>query len=191
MSEVINALRREHDALSKLLDALERQLVEFDQGRRPDYDIVQGVIDYCLSFPDLYHHPKEDLVYARMKARNPAKAETVGDLLGEHESLAELTRRFAEAVRNVLDEAEISREGLLEVAYDFLGHYRRHIAGEEEVFFPAAFEVLTPEDWQAIEAEVEARLDPLFGHEPEQRFVLLREHVLAWDRDQQMAGEAS
>jgi hypothetical protein len=59
------------------------------------------------------------------------------------------------------------------------------------VFFPAAFEVLTPEDWQAIEAEVEARQDPLFGREPEQRFVALREHVLAWDEDQRMAGEAS
>ncbi len=84
--------------MAKLLSALERQLAVFDQGESPDYDIVQGVIDYCLNYPDLYHHPKEDLVLERLQAVDPVAAAGIGDLAAEHQDLANLTRRFAAAV---------------------------------------------------------------------------------------------
>ena len=85
--------------MAKLLNAFERQLAAFDQGATPDHDIVRGVIDYCLTYPDLYHHPKEDLVFARLQLRDPATAEAVGDIRAEHEALSEAIRRLAAAVR--------------------------------------------------------------------------------------------
>ncbi len=66
---------------------------------RRTYDIVRGVIDYCLTYPDLYHHPKEDLVFARLQLRDPATAEALGDLRAEHEALGEAIRHLAAAVR--------------------------------------------------------------------------------------------
>ena len=78
MSKVMNALEQEHLDMGKLLDALERQIVILEGGGTPDYDIVQGVMDYCLTFPDLHHHPKEDLVYRRLAARDPTAAAGVG-----------------------------------------------------------------------------------------------------------------
>ncbi len=190
MSNVIRALRREHADMARLLGALERQLDVFDQGARPDYDIVQGVIDYCLAYPDLYHHPKEDLVLERLRRRDPEAAAAIGELLPEHEALAELTRRLADAVESVLREAEVSREGMHELAREFLDFYRRHIAMEEGRFFPAALEVLSEQDWAEIEAQLGEREDPLFGGQPDQRFERLRQDVLAWEKADAEAGDA-
>jgi hemerythrin-like domain-containing protein len=181
MSNVIRALRREHADMARLLGALERQLDVFDRGARPDYDIVQGVIDYCLAYPDLYHHPKEDLVLERLRQRDPKAAAEIGELLSEHEALAELTRRLADAVESVLSEAEVSREGVHALAREFLGFYRRHIAMEEVRFFPAALAALSQQDWQEIEGQLVARDDPLFGGRPDRRFERLRQDILAWE----------
>jgi hemerythrin-like domain-containing protein len=189
MSQVVRALRQEHADLAKLLNALERQLDVFDQGGTPDYDIVQGVIGYCLAYPDLYHHPKEDLVLDRLRQRDPDAAAAIGDLQPEHEALAELTRRFADAVDSVLKEAEVSRDAVHELARAFLDFYRRHIVMEERQFFPAALEALTEQDWQEIEAELSETEDPLFGGEPEERFERLRQDILAWEKaDDEAAG---
>lgn len=185
MSKVVRALRREHADMARLLAALERQLDVFDQGGAPDYDIVQGVIAYCLDYPDLYHHPKEDLVLARLHARDPEAAEAAGELLRDHEALAALTHRFAEAVGNVLKEAEVSRQAVRDLAREFLESYRKHIAMEESRFLPAALAALDEADWQAIEAELGERPDPLFGSPPDRRFERLRRDILAWEKAEQ------
>ena len=187
MSQVMNSLEQEHLDMGKLLDALERQITILEGGGSPDYDIIQGVMDYCLTFPDLHHHPKEDLVYRRLALRDPTAAAGVGDLLEEHAALAAGTRRLSAALRNVLDEAEVPRDALLKLAWDFLGRYRRHITQEDENFFPVARARLTAEDWAAIEAERGEGHDPLFGATPDQRFADLRRHILDWDRDDQAA----
>lgn len=184
MPKIIDALHRDHVNLAKLLAALERQVAAFDRGERPDYDILHGVIDYCLNYPDLYHHPKEDLVLERLRARDPEAAASVGDLLAEHAHLGEVTRRFAAAVHNILQEAEVPRAAFDETARAFLEAYRAHMAAEERSFLPLAARTLTEEDWQAIDACMAPRRDPLFeGEEPEESFRALREDILAWDRE--------
>jgi len=191
MSKVVRALRQEHTHMGRLLGALERQLEVFDRGGTPDYDIVQGVIDYCLDYPDLYHHPKEDLVLGRLRERDPAAAEAVGDLEALHEALGALTRRFAEAMDNVVHEAEVSREAVADLAREFLQVYRKHIFMEETIFFPAALAALEDTDWEAIELQLGARVDPLFGGAPDARFARLREDILAWEKaDEEAAGNA-
>jgi len=181
--KIIDALHRDHANLAKLLAALERQVAAFDRGERPDYDILHGVIDYCLNYPDLYHHPKEDLVMERLRARDPAAAATFGDLMAEHARLGEVTRRFAAAVHNVLQEVEVPRAIFGETARTFLKAYREHMAVEERAFLPLAAKTLTEADWREIDARVAPRPDPLFEGEPEERFSALRKDILAWDRE--------
>lgn len=177
--------------MAKLLNAFERQIEEFDRGARPDYDIVRGVIDYCLTYPDLYHHPKEDLIFAALQHRDPTAAESVGDLRAEHEALGEATRRLAAAVRQVLNEAEVPRDAVQQAATTFLSFYRRHIAMEEERFFPAAKKALTPTDWEEIESQLSERQDPLFGREPEDRFAALRQNILDWEAEDEAAARST
>ena len=181
MSKTLDLLHGEHAHLAKLLKLLDRQIARFGAGQRPEYEIISGVIDYCLDFPDQCHHPKEDLVFRRLQARDAAAAEAVGDLESEHEELAGLTRKLASAVRRVLSEEELPRAYVMSLAQEFAGRYRQHIKMEEQLFFPAAERALSSEDWCEIDARVADRVDPLFGPEVMERFQSLRDYVYQLD----------
>ena len=181
MSKTLDLLHGEHAHLAKLLKLLDRQVVRFGAGERPEYEIISGVIDYCLEFPDQCHHPKEDLIFRRLHLRDPQAAESVGDLEREHEELASLTRKLASAVSRVLAEEELPRAYVMSLAQEFVGRYRQHIKMEEQLFFPAAERALTPEDWSEIDARVADHVDPLFGREVMEKFKSLRDDVYALD----------
>lgn len=178
--EVLRSLQQDHDNLTKLLDAFARQLTVFDQGEQPDYDIIEGVLGYCLTYPDLYHHPKEDLVYKRLKVVDPGAVEGLKDLEAEHEELGNLTRRLAEVVHKVLQDLEVPREAFDLQARRFLDAYRRHMEMEDRHFFPAALRAFSPADWDEIAAQAVERDDPLFGDEVDKRFEPLRNDILSW-----------
>ncbi|NIA70169.1 hemerythrin domain-containing protein [Pelagibius litoralis] len=182
MAGVIESLRSDHSRMTKLLDALERQLSSFDEGKPVDFDILDGVIYYCLSYPDLHHHPLEDLVFDRLKLRNPEALAGTKDLREEHEALAIHTRRFAAAIRTVQQDIPVERKSVQEVASEFLSAYRRHIMMEEKLFFPAAQRSLKPEDWSTIAGQLKPIEDPLFERREDERFSALYEDIIAWDQ---------
>lgn len=182
MTEIIHVLRREHGNITRLLKALERQIAVFDQAGEPDYDIIDGVIDYLLSYPDLYHHPKEELVLAKLRERDPTTIETVGDLKHEHEELASRAREFAAGVRAVLERAEAPRGSLGHWTQDFIDLQMRHLEQEEKVFFAEALKALTSEDWAELEAKMTDEDDPLFGGNVGERYKALHRDILEWER---------
>ncbi|UCH75368.1 MAG: hemerythrin domain-containing protein [Rhodospirillales bacterium] len=177
MSEALQRLNREHADFSKLLDLLDRELAVFASGERPDYDLIGAVIDYCLEYPDAVHHPKEDLIYGRLKSRDAELAKVVGDLEEEHRQIGAMTRELAEAMRHVLAEELVDRHAVHELTRRFVQRYRHHIALEEGRVFPAAEKVLSADDWAAIDARLEHRDDPLFGDAVVDRFRALRANI--------------
>jgi hemerythrin-like domain-containing protein len=183
VTQVVDSLHEDHANLAKLLDALERKLALFEAGEPLDTDIVRGALDYCLNYPDLYHHPKEDLVYERLQTVDPVAAAAIGDLAAEHEDLAGLTRRFATAVDAVLQDLEVRREAFEQAAREFLEAYRQHMDKEEREFLPAARRSLSAADWAEIEDRLSHPEDPLFGARSEERFAALRQDVLHWAED--------
>lgn len=183
MTDVLDAIHEEHANMAKMLDALERQLAVFDAGETPDYDIIQGVVEYCTGYPELYHHPKEDLVFERLKTADPKAAAEVGDLPGEHGELTALTRRLQEAVAAVLSDLEVPRGRFDETLREFLDTYRRHMEMEERSFLPAARRALGAADLAAIQDRLDHPEDPLFGAPGEKRFANLRQDILNWAKD--------
>lgn len=183
MPEIVSALRREHANIVTLIRTLEWHVNEFEQAGAPDYDIIEGVIDYFLGYPDLYHHPKENLIYAKLLERDPEAAAKVGDLQAEHEQLAARTREFAAGVRAVLDDAQVPRDSFRRWARNFIDFQLEHLEMEERNFFPAAQKALTEEDWAELDARMVAEEDPLFGEHVGGQFESLRETVLRWQRE--------
>ena len=90
---IIERLSQEHRNIEKLLAILERELEVFDRGDRPDYEVIRAVISYFEVYPEVYHHPQEDLVFAKLRTRDPVAAAKVGDLAREHHKGAERLRR--------------------------------------------------------------------------------------------------
>ena len=98
MTYVIEVLRQEHRNIEKLLQVLDRELTIFDRGDRPEYEVIVRVFDYFQGYPDSCHHPKEDMIFDKLKSRDPAAASKMGDLRIEHEEEARRLRRAAQAV---------------------------------------------------------------------------------------------
>lgn len=177
MTKVIEALREEHRHVAMLLDALEREMAAFDRGEVPDYPLVNEILDYFATYPDRYHHPKEDLVLARLRERDPEAAARVGELEAEHRELAEATRTLAALVEAVLEESEVERERVHEAGRDFVRRQREHMEREERDFFPAADRALHGADWATLHMTMSDPYDPLFGPRVEKRFAALRESL--------------
>jgi hemerythrin-like domain-containing protein len=180
---IIDLLSREHRNIEKLLLVLERELGVFERGERPDYEVVWAVICYFKVYPEVYHHPQEDKVFKKLRARDPAAAADIGDLAAEHRKGAEHLRRVVQAVESVLRDRDVLRHTVDDMIRDFIEHERRHIAMEERDFFPAAVKALQPEDWAEIASTLTDQKDPLFSESVEERFDAVRKHILQLEQE--------
>jgi hemerythrin-like domain-containing protein len=185
MPKALDVLRQEHRNLATLLRALEWQVAEFESCNKPDYDVIGAVLDYFLSFPDVYHHPKEELIFAKLRDRDPRTARRIGELRIAHQELATRAREFADALRVVLNEAELPRAAFVRWARGFIDLQRQHIGMEESIFFPAAEKTLTAKDWTDLTALMTPEDDLLFGEQVGERFEQLRKTILGWQAQDQ------
>ena len=180
---IIERLSREHRNIEMLLAVLERELEIFDRGSRPDYEVIRAIISYFELYPEVYHHPQEDLVFAKLKHRDPTAAVKVGNLALEHQEGAERLRRVAQAIDSVLADQEIPRKNVDNIVRDFIEHQRRHIMMEDRDFFPAALNALEPQDWTEIASTLTNHEDPLFSEAAEERFDSVRAHILRLEQE--------
>jgi len=181
MSKVIKALRHEHTSIENVLGALERQIAVIAQGEPADYALIASIVDYFTDFPDRQHHPKEDLVFARLRRADPAAAQSVGDLIESHTILAEEFRAFAAALNAVMHDEILSRTQFVEQARAFIEHQRLHLAMEETSFFPVAERTLDRDAWAELEKEMTATPDPLIGGKAGDKFEALRRNIMSWE----------
>jgi hemerythrin-like domain-containing protein len=181
---IIDLLRREHRNIEKLLLVLEKELNVFDRGEQPDYEVIRAVVAYFEVYPEVYHHPQEDVVFRKLQARDPAAAAVIGDLAGEHRRGAERLRQVSQAIEAVLADRIIPRQTVDSIIRDFIGRERQHMAMEERDFFPAAIKALQPKDWAEIASTLaEPERDPLFSETVEQRFDVVRNHILQLEHE--------
>ena len=183
---IIERLSREHRNIETLLAVLERELEIFDRGDNPDYEVIRAIISYFELYPELYHHPQEELVFAKLKLRDPAAAARVGDLTLEHQKGTQRLRRVAQAIDSVLADREILRQNVDNIVRDFIESERRHIMIEDRDFFPAALKVLEPSDWTEIASASTNHADPLFSEAAEETFDALRARILQMEQESEV-----
>ena len=163
MAEMLRMLHEEHTNLWELLNLIEGQLDAFDRNEAVDYELIGLVLQYCQSFPDRFHHPKEDLILDRLRDRAPEVAASLETLEGEHRLLAQQTDRFADCIETIVNDSQVLRDQLLDIGRAFVDGYRRHMKFEEDIFFPAAEQHLQDSDWAEVDARLHQPEDPLFG----------------------------
>lgn len=183
MPKIINLLLEEHQNIEKLLRVVEHELEIFDSSGRPDYEILQTIIQYFQDYPESCHHPKEEMIFQKLKTRDPAAAKRFGDVEAEHEVETRRLRSFARAVDSVLADQEFLRESFHLAVHDFIAHQREHLRKEELLLFPAAAKALPPEDWAEIDARLDDRKDPLFDGVVEEKFHNLQNTILRWEQE--------
>ena len=183
MAAVIEVLREEHRNIARLHEALEHQITIFQQADTPDYDVIRGIADYFVDYPDVCHLPKEDVIFQHLREKFPREASTIGDLRDEHRKVHERARQFRATVSALLNESDIARTDIVDTARAFIDKEREHMQLEEESFFPMVEQWPEPLDWLNIESALAERQDPLLGVQTEELFRNLRERLLAWEQE--------
>ncbi len=178
MVEIIEILRQEHRNIERLLRVMEQELTVFGEGERPDYEVFGAVIEFFERYPDSCHHPKEDIIYEKFKARAPDRAASIVDLEAEHLQGAMRLRRVAQAIDSVLNDQELLRENVDRIIRDFIENERKHMALEDEVIFPAIVDTLQPADWADITLRIADRYGPPSEADFEEQFSTLCRNIL-------------
>ena len=164
------AWRTEHEYFQRLLALLRSQLDVFHRGERPNYELMLDIIGYLREYGDAYHHPREDVAFARLVARRPELDLPLARLRQEHGVIARAGEKLEELLNEALAGALVPRAEIEVAAATYLVYYGNHIAREEETVLGAAEQALAAEDWEAVRRAVSAPADPLFGEAPQERY---------------------
>ena len=181
MSEIVVRLCREHRNIGALLDMLERMLDGLESGSDAPGDIglMRDIMTYMIRFPDHTHHPMEDLMFERMRARGlaPQTEHTIGKLLHEHASLRRKGEALHLALLRLEDGARPERPALVAMGRDYVEFLRFHARLEERTVFVEAESLLGDADWTQIAQAFEERTDPVFGPRVDMEFRALYQHI--------------
>lgn len=147
-------LRHEHQIILLVLDGVEQEAERIRETGAVQGEKVAEMVDFFRSFADRCHHQKEEkLLFVRMQERGmPVERSPIASMLHEHDQ----GRQLVSAVSEALPKAEAGDPqaigSLQENLQTYAGFLRAHIGKEDNVLFPVADQILTPEDQEVLVA---------------------------------------
>lgn len=146
-------LKTEHRAIERMLAVLEVAVRRLDGGQRVRPDLFRDAVDFVRNFADRCHHGKEEQnLFPRMEERGvPRAGGPLGVMLFEHEQGREYIGAIAGATEDYDGGNASAARTIADNARGYIGLLRDHIAKEEQVLFPMADGVLTPDDQRELE----------------------------------------
>ena len=190
MTRAIMVLQQEHKSMSKLFHLMRHLSDEIDGGESPDSRLLQEIGEYLSGYPELCHHPIEDLIFRRLRNRAPNALKPGVDLSREHDQLSELIESFMVSLQGLGSDADIKGTGLAATMRGLVDAYEHHMEMEETHFFPASVSVLTADDWAEVDYATSEQDDPLFD-EATTKYAKIRDEIfrLAKEHDDLSARE--
>ncbi len=180
MRKLIESLHEDHRNLSKLLMLLEANLVALQSDNEPNYSLMVDIIEYVYSYPDVFHHPREDLLYQTAMERDSSIREEVEPVLQQHSELKKCTHELRNSLNAVLNDALVDKIHLRDEIRDFIALQRAHIELEEGRIYPHIERLMTLEDINWLDEQKPPATDPVFGEHVEERFQQLYRHILEY-----------
>ena len=179
MSTVMSELQQDHRNVREILGLLSRELDAVGDASGGDFELMRDIMIYMTRYPDHTHHPKEDLMFERMRERGiaPDTEATIVKLLREHVALAEKGNVFRDMLIGVVDGALVERDTLVALGRDYVEFLRYHASLEDETVFLEAQKLLDDADWAVVRKAFEAQVDPIFGPAVDHEFESLYDHI--------------
>jgi hemerythrin-like domain-containing protein len=181
MADIIQQLQKDHLNAVKLLDILEVQVRTLHEDETNDYLLMFDVMHYMRQYSDLFHHPKEDLIFEKLKDRDASARPIVDKLMVEHKALEEKGAQFFESLQAIVNESIVSRETLESQGHSYITLVYSHMKKEEDQVFPLASKLLREEDWAEIDMAMESKADPIFGGAVEEKYRTLYKFLIQQD----------
>lgn len=165
MHKYMAELHQDHVNLARLLTILEQQSKRLDsEDEQPDLLLLVDIAHYIRNYPDLVHHPKENIIYEAFARQSPEAKAVIEELLSQHHSMPSATTEFEDMIDSVAHGENIIEKTTLKTRLDeFIELQKTHMDIEEEQLFPLINQTLTDDDWLGLEKSLSDAKDPLFG----------------------------
>ena len=147
-------LRHEHQIILKVLEAARREAQSIADTGKLNIEKLNKILDFFRVFVDRCHHGKEEeYLFPRMQARGlPADKGPIPVMLHEHMGGRNIVKALSEALARA-QQGDSSALAAVAANLAILDeHLRGHIDKENDILFPLADKVFTPEDQQALVA---------------------------------------
>jgi hemerythrin-like domain-containing protein len=185
MHPTIRIIRDEHGVLSAVLRSTSLLLSESKRhGYKPDFTILRAMLFYIDEFPEKVHHTKEsELLFPRLRERSGELGAVLDRLDGDHRSSHRAVRELEHEL-TVLEmmgdaaDSEARRERFDAKVQAYVTSYLEHIRVEEVDVLPLAERVLSPADWNELDAAFMKNRDPLTHREGDDAFRPLFKRIL-------------
>lgn len=179
MNTVTERIKQDHRNTEQLLNLVEREVAHMEKGDYTNVPLLADIMHYFVNYPDLYHHPLEDQMFAVMKRKAPAAAARVDQLYSEHVQMIENAEALLERTTELQGNAVTPRGKVVKEFRDYANTYRAHIRSEEEELIPGALKVLDAQDWASLEKRFATNSDPLFGQILQRQYQTLYKVIMA------------
>lgn len=181
MAKVIDTLQLDHKNIYRLLGLLEKQVDHIAAGEYADFQIIADIMHYFVNYPDVYHHPHEDILFNAIKKKNINAADLIDEIVTDHQVMAEESSTIYDEMKQLQGDAIFSRDEIVQRLRDYIAHYHAHIEKEETGLFAVAKNTLKDDDWREIDNEIGNTDDPLFGKIRDQEYQELYKLILSED----------
>lgn len=179
MANIIDTLQQDHKNICRLLGLLEKQVDNIAAGEFTDYQVIADIMHYFVNYPDVYHHPHEDILFNAIKMKDIKAANLIDEIVTEHQSMAEESATIYDDMQHIQGNAIFSREEIVQRLRDYIASYHAHIEKEETGLFALAKTTLDEDDWREIDNEIGNTDDPLFGKIRDQEYQELYKLILS------------
>lgn len=179
--KAIRTIREEHRTLAAVLHGmlyLVRDIAE--DATEADFRVLEAMVYYIDTFPERFHHPKEDRYLFRiLRQRAPQAAPLLDRLEIEHRTGAEKIRALEQALARFRAGGDAEFSNFRTAVEAYAKFHWDHMHAEEREVMPLAEKHLTATDWTEIDAAFEGHADPLLGEEAGARYDALFGRIVA------------
>ncbi|MCX5790223.1 MAG: hemerythrin domain-containing protein [Elusimicrobia bacterium] len=145
-------LKQDHREIERRLAALSGMCDRMEAGQAVPVAGLEEAVEFIRTFADKRHHGKEeDLLFpALAEAGLPRDAGPVAVMLAEHEMGRQFVRALAAAVSAYKGGDESVTAEIVENARGYISLLTQHIFKEDNILFPMADSVLSPEKQEEL-----------------------------------------
>jgi hemerythrin-like domain-containing protein len=150
-------LRHEHKIILKVLDAVRHEAQVIADTGKLNPEKLDKILDFFRVFVDRCHHGKEEeYLFPTMEKRGiPPDKGPIPVMLHEHAGGRNTVKAISAALARVRQGETTATEAVAANLAILDEHLRSHIEKENEILFPMADKIFTPEDQQALVASFE------------------------------------
>jgi hemerythrin-like domain-containing protein len=172
MGVAIDQLKKEHEAIQKMLLIVEKVCGRLGSGKKVEPEHLKQIIEFFQVFADKCHHGKEEefLFPALEEAGIPKEGGPIGVMLREHDLMRGYVKGLEEAVGHYQAGEEKAASAFVQYGLEYVATLRQHMDKENNILFQMAIMHLDAEKERELSEQFEIAEAEKIGKGKHQEF---------------------